>query len=299
MKSSSKIFILSILVTLSIPSCFSASVTLDSNDVLEELYADDYFFNQNESIAIKWDISNFAQTDVIHDAWHCLYIQEKFNSPDNDMRVWRISNQDWTEDLSAATYDGLTLQNQTDSKTLNSTSKSTYACFNVTDLLQTEVTMGNSNFSLRIEDLDSLHDGSTQTINSDTYLWFGRAGGGNAFRFESTSNIGGTGKLPLLEVYDYEASNSPPTIDATSEPTDPSTYSSGATYLFKMNATDTDTNFDTANFTFGGTTYVMTNYTEIDADTREYNYTLVDLGVQASTSWKMCINDTLDRKSVV
>jgi hypothetical protein len=141
-------------------------------DALTPDLADIYNENQpnyDDQIQIKWNISSIPAGVKIIDAQQCFYWAGKTSSPapDNDVTVWRVNDQTWTESSSAATINAQALTNQS-SLTWNSTTLNTWGCTNVTKMLQTDYSLGNKNASFRFEDPDFPLPSITNVFDEDT-----------------------------------------------------------------------------------------------------------------------------------
>jgi len=100
---------------------------------------------------------------------------------------------------------------------------------------------------------------------------------------------------PTYSIGAEETPNQPPTLSAVWEsPTDPATYSPGATYRFNITACDVDLAADISKVLFewnGGTNVSITDYVTHNTTCRNYTTTKTDLGV-GTYNYKWFANDT-------
>lgn len=145
----------------------------------------------------KWNITSVPSGSLIDSSTICFYIYSKSGSPDNDVVVWRVDDQDWTESISLSGLQNQDLDTQT-SSTLSSTSSGTNTCFDVTDIISEDYTAGNKNSSLRFEDPDYLTGTITNIDVATGPLWIGSWS--NSFHFYSRESSVEWYYKPMLEI---------------------------------------------------------------------------------------------------
>jgi len=108
------------------------------------------------------------------------------------------------------------------------------------------------------------------------------------YAVDQAGNLNQT-ELRTLEINDR------PTFFNITEPTDPSTYSSGASYQFNVTVTDTEAEPSVVFVEFNDTTGILTNLANFTMSNQssEYYYTFTDLPV-GTYNYKFYSNDTLD-----
>lgn len=172
-----------------------------SENLIDIRVRDDAGSPYNGQTQMKWNMSIIPSYGTIRDSNLCLYIFTVGGAMDDDVTAWRVDDQTWDDGISAATYDGQSVDTQSDTS-INSTTLNTYTCFNVTDILAADHAAGNANSTIRFEDPDSPHDGSTGNINNAAENGIGS--NANYFELESGGNNGVTGKIPVLSI-SYDA----------------------------------------------------------------------------------------------
>ncbi len=152
-------------------------------------------FDEAHGIQMMWDISRIPNDAIIMDSRLCLYIEAKTGLPDNDVRLWYINDQNWTESISATTINSQTKLNQTDDIWTTTTAGS-YSCTNVTIQLLESFVKGNNNFTVRLYDVDYPNIVAA-TIQGGIYLDLGLDP--TYYRFDSREHTTSS-QRPLLNV---------------------------------------------------------------------------------------------------
>ncbi len=152
-------------------------------------------FDEAHGLQMMWDVSSIPNGAIIMDSRLCLYIEAKTGSPDNDVRLWYINDQNWTESISATTINSQTKLNQTDDIWTVTTAGS-YSCTNVTIQLLESFEKGNENFTIRLYDVDYPNIVAA-TIQGGIYLDLGLDP--TYYRFDSREHTTSS-QRPLLNV---------------------------------------------------------------------------------------------------
>jgi hypothetical protein len=181
---------------------------LESDKIIADIYAQDGTVGYNFSIQIKWDITSIQGT--LYESKLCFYTFDTSGTIDDDVTVYRVDNQTWTESITAGEYDAFTLTNQT-SDSFNATpAVGVLVCVNVTKMVSDDYNANNSYATIRLEDADYIYDGTTQSITANNYLFFG----GNTTNWAKFDNKT-LSNPPTLRIVQSVA-NADPTLDAKS-----------------------------------------------------------------------------------
>ncbi len=239
------------------------STTITIDDTSTGILADVFLVDSSNSIGvqIKFNITSIPDSVTIDSANMYIYLISKHAALDNDMRIWRITDQTWTESSNAATFNGQSKTNQTD--TTYSDTASTWSNINVTDMVDTDYGLDNSYSSLRFEDIDVLLS-TLVSVSDDNNLIIGAIGYGAVF--EDRENSGSSGKTLYLNVTYSEgapADTTKPTYSNDGHNTttagdnvlfyiqynDNTALETDGQYIFSTNNTGTWTNESAVNFT--------------------------------------------------
>jgi len=250
-------------------------ITLNGSDNLADLgYANFWGMDgYNYGSQIKFNISTIESGANISDGTLCFYVVEKLvdTALDDDVSVWYINDQDWTD---LTEYEALAAQSRLNNTntTLSSSDKNTWACFNVTSQLQQSFLNGNKNFTIRFEDPDNLVS-IIQYINSNLQIGFSDSGSYTLYRFEDGENKNESGKLPYLNVT-YTSGGAvdaeyPLFFSPVETPANGSQYYPNAKYEFNISINSTN---GTAGLQFNNVNYTATNLSG-----NRFNVTLVNI----------------------
>jgi hypothetical protein len=183
----------------------NSTMTLDSSYDVADVYAqNDTGDTHYYSIQMKWDISNIPKNSSISNAMLCMYIYNNaFDGINNNSNFSRLSNQTWSESISADSYNmqNGSETNNTNSYQWNRTNVGT-SCINIANALLTDYNSNNNFTSFRIQDLDYPMQLASAVYNT-TGLSFGKNVGGevssdNEIEFASREYTADTTKRPYI-----------------------------------------------------------------------------------------------------
>jgi hypothetical protein len=221
--------------------------TYDQADVS---YHDDSGASSNQGFQMKWNITTIPAGSTVTDAELCLFIYNKYGSPDNDVQLWRINNRTWMEGIAGSHAIVLPVTNNQNT-TMTSTTNNTWTCINVTTqfLVDYNATNPNQNFSIRLEDRDAQVPWNSAiydwVMGDNTGLGMGINDNNVAFLFEDRENSKNTNKRPTLNItYDSAASgNSSPTKSSFKVNSTEATNITNGSIQCWSNWTDNDASF--------------------------------------------------------
>lgn len=169
----------------------------DYNYDVADLYEDSGGAEGKHFNAIKWENISGLGLSGITVAEVCLYIETKDLSPDNDIRVYYMPNQNWNEGIGGIYNE--TRTNETN-KTLSSTTDNTYSCFDVMTQLNESIAQGDTNFSIAFFDPD--HEPFTTGLVTDNGgLIFGaQHASPEGYDFEDRENSLASNNRPYLNI---------------------------------------------------------------------------------------------------
>ena len=247
---------------------FDPLIQLTSSYLVEDLFYQDA--SLKDGTLNKWGIGTIPlKTAVIEDAQLCLYINSVLGTPDNDVTVWKVSNN-WTEVSSVADIDSLT-KSLAENKTLSSITNFTWSCINITRWVNNSYTQDAytysqaeanlratiRNLSIKLEDPDN-YVGDTATTSSPLKMG---ADGTTDFTFEDAENTGASGNTPYLNI---TYSLIPPFANFTSPTYANNTYTANAYVPINVSITNLSTPSNII-FNWNGT-----NYSLFDSSLRLY-----------------------------
>jgi pimeloyl-ACP methyl ester carboxylesterase len=128
----------------------AAKIQLSSSD---SVYYNDEM-GANYGSQLKWDITSIPADTTITQAEFCSPIYIKQGSPDNDVTVWYINDEVWTEESGLNLLADMTPLTET-TETMSSTTLNEITCFDVTTQFQQSIDNSNSNFTFRFADPDN------------------------------------------------------------------------------------------------------------------------------------------------
>lgn len=149
---------------------------------------------------LKFDVSQIPVNATIKSATLYLYIYAKMGTMDNNLIIWRINNQTWGGAIDAAQYTALSRTNEDSSKTLSSTTASTWTTIDVKDFIQVDKVAGNKNATVRIADLDGYLITGWTYVSDGIGLEISPTQSIGYFNFEDKENTWVTGNTPYLYV---------------------------------------------------------------------------------------------------
>ena len=178
-------------------------------EVLEDINYNKNQVNAPVGFQIKLNISSIPISRNIYKSLLWVYIQRIPNgNPDQDARIWRIDNQTWVESMSASELQAQSQVNQTDTYWIETIADDTWISMNVTQLFSVDYDDSNLNFTLRIEDVDSLVS-SRDEVNDDAGLLFGVQQSGDHLILEDREDTFLSGQIPYLNVTYYSQNTAP------------------------------------------------------------------------------------------
>lgn len=276
-------------------ACSGGACYFDDSYILADIEVCEVGFGgtcqpNDEGSQLKWDVTDLCDgsLDTITSAYVQFYIGAKQGAPDNDYRVWRITDQTWTEATGYATIAAQTTANQQDG-TMTSTAVSTYTNLSVLSQIQAACTAGESNFTVRFEDVDYLISTIDETTDT-TLLRHGYANffGAAYFTFRSREYATAAQRPNLFVTY-TEASNPPQWFSNSTNST-----KSGSPVEHRVYWTG-DSDFSGYYFSFdnGNGTFINNSFAAISGTTNWTNITkVVNSTVGSNIRWQVYLNDS-------
>lgn len=266
------------------------STTIQINSSSNNL-ADIQYYDNNARLAslIKWNISSIPPLVTIDNCNLHLFIIFTPSSPDNDITIWYINNQNWDE-VSGANEAKLNAVNTT----LSSILAKSWTYVNITSQFIQSYVNGNKNFTIGFEDQDYALT-SYNGFTDNNYLIIG-IDDGTRLIFEDRENTGGTYNYSYLNVT-YSEDTTPPSFSNSQTNASSTTYN-GTTVQINLTITD-NTAVDFYRLTVNDTSNnVWVNQTLVDANngasvTAIFNYTIRNFSTSGGTlGWRVWANDT-------
>jgi len=178
------------------------TIRLNASSIVADVYSrDDVGNSADYQPQLKWNLSLIPYGATIDKATMCLYLWNcDASCLDNDVTYWRIVDQSWTESITTTEFDAQSKANQT-SSTFNGTTLNSYICVDITNIIKSEYDLANTFASVRMEDPDYVHDGTSDEIYYyEHYLFFGGYTGPDKVDYVYSRQGESYGPMPYLEV---------------------------------------------------------------------------------------------------
>lgn len=208
----------------------------------------------NNDIQIKVNISAIPNGASNIDSKLCTWIEDTSGSMDNEVKYHRINDQTWDVSLTTGEYDSQVETNET-STIWSSILDESWSCFNNTNVVATDVSLGNDFATTRFEAVLYPHGGTTSSLSINQF-WLNIGDLYNPLNyFTYYGTASGNAKVSFQNVtYDiniYSLNITDPTTSAPNEvsPEDETTI----IFDFKLNGVNKTTDVTKNNVTIGGT----------------------------------------------
>lgn len=251
-------------------------------------------YNYDYNAYFKYDMTQFDDVVSVTSVQFWMYPEYKNYNWDGDAVAYLIENQTWVEELSAESLEAMTTSYETSYSGFCPTAD-TWDYIDVTPMFNYTWNHSHENFTIKIRDGD-INGACAQNVTmAGSWLFYiGASYSDNTWvGGYTTEEDGSKADYRAYLRVEYEATNSAPTLGELVEPTDPSTYLYGQTFMFNATVCDADLDEDIANVTldWNGANETVTTYSVLNDTCREY-YSVRSGVVPDTYSYVWYANDT-------